>query len=128
MEKNKVVLSRLDSATAAALLAGMAHLDPAGTTTEADTAAMAATGQCFAATTDTSQAAYVITVKNGVAWVDACKGQGAVPWSCLLLPVIEAQAAGCRAVAFQTARRGLVRQAQRQGYTVTGWILKKALP
>lgn len=71
---------------------------------------------------------YVLVVDNGVAWIDAAKGTGATDWTAHLLPIIEAQAAGCKAVGFQTARRGLVKKARQQGYTVTGWILKKKLP
>lgn len=112
---------------AASLLAGCAHLDPSGLATEADTPAMTAAGQCFAATSDKGQAVYVLKVKNGVAWVSACKGNGPVKWREVLLPVIELQAKGCAAVGFQTTRRGLVKSAQKQGYEVTGWILKKKL-
>lgn len=92
-----------------------------------DMKAMTRAGQCFAATAADSQAVYIVKVKNGVAWIDACKGFGALNWSALLLPIIEAQAKGCASVAFQTARPGLVRQAKKQGYTVTGWILKKSI-
>lgn len=88
---------------------------------------LASSGQCFAATAEQSQAVYVIQIKNGVAWVAAAKGNGPQDWSAALLPIIEAQAKGCAAVAFQTARPGLVRKAQRQGYAVTGWILKKPI-
>ena len=127
MEK-EVFLSRLEPQLCAALLAGTAKRDPSGRTSERDLSALAQHGQCFAATATGAQAVYVLKVENGVAWISAVKGVGPVPWSELLLPVIESQAQGCAAVAFQTARPGLVRMAKRQGYTVTGWILKKALP
>ena len=120
-------LSSLEAHLAASLLAGCAHLDPCGMATEADTEAMTAAGQCFAATSDKGQAVYVLKVKNGVAWVSAVKGSGPTPWRDVLLPVIEAQAKGCAAVAFQTARRGVVKSAVAQGYEITGWILKKRL-
>ena len=127
MEK-EVVLSRLEPDLCAGLLAGIASRDPSGRTSERDLTALTHRGQCFAATAAQAQAVYVLQVENGVAWIAAAKGAGAVPWTDLLLPVIESQAQGCAAVAFQTARPGLVRMAKRQGYTVTGWILKKALP
>ena len=126
MEK-EVHLSRLEPAFAAALLAGCEPLDASGRTGPDDIHAMTRRGQCFVATAPDAQAVYVITVENGIAWVNAAKGAGPLDWSALLLPIIEAQAKGCRAVAFQTKRRGLVRRATRQGYKVTGWILNKEL-
>lgn len=123
----QIELSRLEPDLAAALLVGLHERDPSGRTSAADMQAMAAAGQCFAATSTGAQAVYVMEVKNGVAWVSACKGNGPVDWTGALLPIIEAQARGCAAVAFQTPRRGLVRRAQAQGYEVTGYILKKAL-
>lgn len=120
-------VSALEPHLAAQLLAGSAHLDPCGMATEQDTEAMTSAGQCFAVTSNTSQAVYVVKVKNGVAWVSAMKGSGATPWGDILLPMIEAQAKGCAAVGFQTTRRGGVKKAQAQGYRITGWIMKKDL-
>lgn len=127
MDQKEIHLSRVDASTAAALLAGCQVLDPSGMTTERDMDAMTERGLCFAATAPDSQAVYVIKVANGVAWVSACKGFGPVDWANTLLPIIEAQAKGCAAVAFQTKRRGLVRQAKKQGYEVAGYIMKKAI-
>lgn len=126
MEKT-LHLSRLEPSLAAALLAGCERLDATGQTTRDDIPRMTQAGQCFVATTDNAQAVYVVRVANGVAWVSACKGAGPVDWSALLLPTIEAQAKGCAAVGFQTARPGLVRKAKRQGYEVAGWIMRKRL-
>lgn len=128
MEK-EIVLNRIAPDWAASLLQGMAQLDPAGLTTVQGIANMAENGQCFAAQRGQDGAVYVLRESNGVAWVSACTGTGtgATPWSRILLPIIERQAQGCEAVAFQTARSGLVRQAQKQGYEITGWIMKKKL-
>lgn len=125
----KVRVSRMEPAAAAGLLAGMAGADPCGITSEADIPAMCARGLCVAATDEAgrSQAVYVVHVSNGVAWIDAARGSGPADWSGLLLPIIEAQAQGAARVAFQTARRGLVRRAQAQGYTVRGWVMGKDL-
>ena len=120
-------LSHIPASLAASLLAGLERLDPRGTTAPNDLHDLTASGQCFAATAGTGQAVYVVKVSNGVAWVSACKGAGPVKWQDVLLPVIERQAAGCKAVAFQTKRRGLVKAAKAQGYEITGWILKKNL-
>lgn len=109
------------------MLAGCERLDPSGTTSAQGIAAMTERGHCFTATTEGGQAVYVVEVNNGMAWITAAKGEGAIPWRRLLLPMIEAQAAGCEAVGFQTARPGLVKAAQAQGYQVTGWILRKRL-
>ena len=124
----KIQLNHLEAHLAASLLTGCAHLDPCGMATEADIARLALTGQCFTATSETGQAVYVVKVKNGVAWIDAVKGNGATRWQNVLLPVIEAQAKGCASVGFQTRRRGVVKAAQAQGYEITGWILRKKLP
>ena len=121
-------ISELRPAFAASLLAGCEVLDPRGMVTKKDIDGMARAGRCFAATTDKAQAVYVVEVRNGVAWVSACKGSGNVTWSEVLLPVIEQQAKGCASVGFQTRRRGLVKVAQSQGYEITGWIMKKKLP
>lgn len=127
MAQEKIHLSRLEPRLAAQLLAGMESLDASGRSGPGDIDAMTRRGQCFAATATDSQAVYVVTVENGIAWINATKGAGPVDWSALLLPVIEAQAKGCAAVGFSTMRPGLVRKAKRQGYQVTGWILKKTI-
>lgn len=126
MEKT-LILSNLEPGLAGALLAGCEHLDPRGTITAADLGPLAREGQCYLASTEAGQCVYVVKVQNGVAWVDAIKGHGPVNWSLVMPPVIEAQAKGLRAVAFQTGRRGLVRQLQGQGYRVTGWVMRKEL-
>lgn len=126
MEKT-LYLSRLEPDLAAALLVGVDALDPSGMSTPASLQDTARHGQCYAATTDNGQAVYVVRIENGVAWVDACKGSGPTDWPSILFPVIEAQAKGLRAVGFQTKRPGLVRKAQKQGYSIAGWIMKKEL-
>jgi len=126
MEK-EICLSRVEPELAAQILAGLHTLDPRGLCQPQDIQAMAKAGQCFAATAPGAQAVYIVKVSNGIAWIDACKGFGPVDWSLTLLPVIEAQAKGCAAVGFQTKRRGLVKQAKKQGYTVAGYIMRKSL-
>jgi len=128
MDAQKIHLSRVSAPLAAQMLAGCDRLDPAGLCEPSDIHAMAEAGKCFTATGEQGQAVYIIKIKNGVAWVDACKGFGPEPWADILLPVIEAQAKGCRAVAFQTTRRALVKKATEQGYQITGYTLSKTLP
>ena len=124
-----VAVSRIDAATAAAFLSGLAGQDPRGIVTADTLRQSAERGHCFAVThASGAQAVYIIAVENGQAWVTACKGEGAaVDFTRTLLPAIEHQAQGLAAVAFQTARPGLVRKARAMGYQVTGWIMKKDL-
>jgi hypothetical protein len=124
-----VEVSQLDPFTAAKLLAGMDRFDPTGAATPHDVEHDAARGLAFAAThaESGSQAVYVLQVHNGQCRILWCKGEGAVDWTRTLLPAIELQASELQSVAFQTARPGLVRQARKQGYRVTGWILRKDL-
>lgn len=127
MEAKTLNLSELEPHLAASLLVGCERLDPRGLLTAADLGDLARSGRCYLATADEGQCVYVVKVENGVAWVDAIKGSGPVRWSLVMPPVIEAQAKGLRAVAFQTARPGLVRQLAGQGYRVTGWVMRKEL-
>lgn len=124
----QVTLAALDAETAAAMLAGTHALDPRGIAREEDVQRIARDGQCFALTADGgAQIAYVLVVRGGQAWINAAKGLGPVDWTALTLPVVELQAkrAGLESVAFQTRRRGLVRKAEKLGYRVTGYIMKK---
>ena len=123
----EIYLSRLEPQLAAQLLAGCEQLDPAGLCEAQDLPGMAASGHCFAATAPQGQAVYIIKVKNGIAWIDACKGFGPVKWADVLLPVIEAQAKGLSAVAFQTKRPALIAKAIKKGYTVEGVIMRKSI-
>jgi hypothetical protein len=123
-----VTLTRLQPAEAFAMLAGVEVLDPRGNTTPDDLQRMCELGHCFAATPDGGgQAVYVLHVKNGQAWVQAAKGEGHADLTRVVLPCIELQADGLDSIGFQTARRGLVRKAVRQGYRVAGFMLVKDL-
>ncbi len=126
MEK-EIILSRVSPDFAAGFLAGIESHDPSGRSTPADIASTANAGQCFAATTADGQAVYIIKVDNGVAFVTAMLGRGPLDWYATLLPIIEAQAKGCNSVGITTCRRGVVRKAEKLGYRVTGWTLKKEL-
>ena len=110
---------------AAARLAGLAGLDPRGMATEADTLAMCQSGLCLEVSDPTGAAVIVVEVVNGVAWINAAGGGGGQN----LCPAINAAVAGLGAtsVGFQTQRRGLVRRAERLGYHVAGYILRRKL-
>jgi len=116
---------------AAAALAGIEQLDPTGQTEPGDLLPMCERGACFELTAGDSTAVYVLTLKNGVVWVDAGKGTGPLDLTNTLREIVEHQAqsvpGGARSIAMQTARRGLVRKLGRQGYRVTGYIITKDL-
>lgn len=114
-------------ASASLALAGCEDLDPRGLTSTADLEAMAQRGQCFEISGDQVSAVYVLSVRNGVCWVDALKGCGSVDLVELVDGVLMAQAAGLDAIALQTKRPGLVKKLQRHGYRVTGWVMRKEL-
>lgn len=121
-----LTIKAIPPADAARALAGLEKMDPRGRTTAADLVDLAKRGACFALS-GAADAVYVVNVRNGVAWIDALKGSGTPDLVAVVSELIELQAHGCRAVAFQTARPGLVRKAARHGYRVAGWIMRKEL-
>jgi len=127
MAEKTISLSRIDADSAAQFLTGCEALDPRGMTTAKDIHAMTERGQCYAATCGPAQCVYVVDVKNDVAWVSAIKGTGSVDWTFITAAMIEAQAKGLRAVAFQTARAGLVRKMKKAGYEVSGYVMRKEI-
>lgn len=123
-----VSLSRLEPHLAASMLAGIEALDPRGIWTAQDIPAVCERGQCFALTVGQAQGVYVLHVQNGRAWVQAAAGTGPADLTRCGLSAIEAQLAGqCESVSFMTARRGLVLKAAKQGYRVSGYVLRKDL-
>lgn len=118
----------MPAADAAQRLVGCESLDPRGLCRPADILAMCQAGQCFEID-GPARAVYVLTVRNGVVWIDAVKGSGDIDISGALDAAVMAQgrAKGLRSVAFQTKRRGLVQKAVQRGYRVAGWILSKDL-
>ena len=88
-------------------------------------------GQCFVVGGDTGQvAAYVLQAQGPELWVMAAAGgeQGTCVTTALTA-LIEAQARahGFASVGFQTKRRGLVRKAEKLGYEVAGYIMRKKI-
>lgn len=127
----KVSLSRLDADTAARMLAGLERRDPRGIATPQDVIDVAHKGgTCFALTDATGgQIVYVLAIHKSQAWIHAAVGQGGADMTAVALPVIERQALGegLHSVGFLTARPGLVRKAEKHGYSVKGWLLTKDL-
>lgn len=118
-------LTEVSPAHAARCLEGLQALDPAGMVRDAQD--IVAGGRCFQLQGDRSTAVYVLTVQNGVAWVQAAAGNGPIDWTAVLDETITQQAAGLRALGCQTARPGLVRRLQRRGWRISGWVLRKEL-
>lgn len=126
-----LTVTQITPELAATLLAGCECLDPSGRTTADKLLTMCQRGTCWAASDETGAASAVWVMQTdehtGTAWVSACRGTGAVPWAPILLNAIEAQAEGLNRMAFQTARPGLVKTAERHGWQVAGWIMRKDL-
>jgi hypothetical protein len=128
VDQKEIHISTIPAQLASQLLTGCAHLDPSGRCTERDILQIASSGQAFHASAGAAgSCTYVVRVSNGVAWVNALKGTGAIDWTTVAADMIETQAQGLRAVAFQTARRGLKKLMEKRGYKVTGWIMRKEL-
>jgi hypothetical protein len=124
----KVCLSAVNPALAAQLSAGVECRDPYGIMDAAHLRESMRASQCYLADAGHGgKAIYALQVHNGVALIASLKGYGSVPWVEVLAPIIENQVQGCRAVALQTARRGLVRKMEKQGYKITGYIMRKEL-
>jgi hypothetical protein len=120
-------VQRIQAHEAAAVLAGLDAMDPRGIMTPEDIVAMCEVGQCFRVS-GAVDAVYVIQVQNGVAWVDAAKKTGEGDACVGIEAVLVQQAKGLKSMATQTAHAGLVHKLKKQGWRITGWILKKDLP
>lgn len=95
-------------------------------TSPADVLAMCERGRCFELS-GAASAVYVLSMRNGVVWVDALRGSGDADVTAVADAVMTAQAEGFDAIALQTRRPGLVRKLKRRGYSVTGWVMRKEL-
>lgn len=76
-----------------------------------------------------SQFAYALMALGRELWIQAAGGTGPDDLTALGFGAIERQASagGFGSVGFQTRRRGLVRKAEKLGYVVDGWILRKKI-
>lgn len=87
------------------------------------------TGVHFDLQTEAGRLLMVLDLRGDLLWIGGAVGKGSGDLTAAGLAFAEATArqAGCMAVGFQTARRGLVRKALRLGYVADGFQLKKAL-
>lgn len=91
-----------------------------------DMASLAAQGQCYAVYEhEQLRGAYVLKAIGGECWVLAAAGRAEFDLTAVLADVINQQAQQFKTIGFQTARRGLVKKAQRHGYEIAGYILRK---
>lgn len=100
--------------------------DPIG---QATPESLARNGHSFALQTPGGTLIFTVKTLGACLWIEAGTGRGADDMTAYGAALIEgmAKGAGLASVGFQTARPGLVRKAKKQGYTVAGWILKKAV-
>lgn len=83
-------------------------------------------GECFTLRTDTGSGVFVLRRKGAVLWIDgaAATAGGGLTAPGLALIAQVARQTGCKKVAFETARRGLIRKAQRHGARVAGVVME----
>ena len=111
---------------AAQRLQGLEYLDPRGLATAADIAPMCqAATHCFRVADAVGDAVIVVHLQNRVAWIEAAAGGGGDNLCRAIDAVVGALDAD--AIAFQTARPGLVRRAKQLGYSVAGHIMRRDL-
>lgn len=87
---------------------------------------IAANGQCFELRTERGACVFVLRVKAGVLWIDGAaitEGRGVMDDGFALAAQIARQA-GCKKVAFETSRVGLVRKARAHGGRVVGVVME----
>lgn len=129
MAHEETALIAIPRETAARAFQACAGLDPDGVETP-DSAAHA--GDCYAISGRNGVLVLSIRIEDGTAWIVAAAGTGE-GMTADGLRAVEAygRSRGCRAVGFQTLRRGLVKQAQALGYRAEpherGHLLAKEL-
>lgn len=121
----KIALTPIDRSQAAAALRAAGLIDPAGQFTPES---LAASGQGFELATDAGKAVFVAQVRGDHLWIHgAGTSAGAMMGHGLAFADQLAKSSGCRFVAFETARPGLVRIAKKHGYKNTALVMKKAV-
>jgi hypothetical protein len=69
---------------------------------------------------------YVLEAAGSEVWVSAAAGKGC-DVTAIMAGLIECQAGQFDSIGFRTKRRGLVKKAQRHGYEIAGYIMRKTL-
>lgn len=85
-------------------------------------------GQCFKVMEgDTIVGAYVLKADGIECYVLAAAGRCDGDLTAAMLAFIEDNGAEFDSIGFQTRRRGLVKKAQKHGYEIAGYIMRKKL-
>lgn len=93
-----------------------------------DAKAVAAGGERFVFERDGMPVCgYVLVIQGREVYIQAAGASEAIDFTKIGLQAIEAQAANFESVSFMTKRKGLVRKAERLGYEVDGYILRKKI-
>lgn len=90
---------------------------------------VAGQGQCFKVTDATGAivAAYILRDEWPECFVLAAAGRAGVDLTAVLNLCMDENAQRFATIAFQTERRGLVKKAQRHGYEIAGYIMRKKM-
>ncbi len=90
---------------------------------------LAGSGVCMRFVTEAGACVFVMEVSAGVLWISAAAANGGHGMTAAGLALAEATARHleCTHVAFQTARRGLVRLVEQDGFETVAYVLKKAI-
>lgn len=98
--------------------------DPTG---QATPESLAANGQAFQLDAGGGGGVFVVKKNGAQLWIKAASGRSLDDLTAVGLALIEemARAAGCKEVAFQTGRLGLVKKTAAHGFELCGWIMKK---
>ena len=119
-----MIVRPIPAAQAAQALAAMAHLDPRGLATPADVAQACQDCEALEVLDGQGGRAVVLVAKaNGMHWIEAAAGEGGANLCATITEALDAS--GARSIGFQTKRRGLVRRAERLGYRVCGYIMRR---
>lgn len=127
MAPQEIKLTRIAPEQAAAMIEAARVVDFASGATPA---AIVDGGECLELRDGDNRAALVLKKHGNQLWVSAFAApQASRGLTDIARHAVEelARQAGCRRVAFQTERPGLVRAARRAGYRVSGFILEKDL-
>lgn len=122
-----LAVQEVTTAAAGQALARAGVVDPRGVNTPE---AIAAGGQCLRLVTDHGECVMVVRVDAGTFWVDGAASDESKGLAPLLgqLAIEAAKRAGCRRVAFETARPGLVRLARRRGWKFAAFVMEHEVP
>jgi hypothetical protein len=111
---------------AARAMASLVRRDPRGMLTEGEVLESCRAGKCVRVKGESGSAIVVLLQANGVLWVEAAQADGATEGMSEEIDELLCKS-GAKAIAFMTERRGLVRRAERRGYRVAGYVMKKEL-